>query len=358
MPPEPRKGMPDTALTRDVFDRRFRERFIDPAFDKLKSEIDRIADAAWDAYSDGRKAPRTRKAGAGYADPDYELSDDWRAAKSAVEAAQRQHDDRQGPLRILMINGSSRSEHTCPGEMSKSWRLLEIARAVLSQADDVEIEVLDLSRLSSEYGLHIHPCKACFSTAAPLCHWPCSCYPNHGQGQVQDWMAEIYTMWVRAHGVMIVAPVHWYQAPSPLKLMMDRMVCADGGNPDPTASGGKDAGRAKDLELKGWHYPRHLEGRLFSLIVHGDTEGAETLRRMLADWLTSLHMAPAAPGAVLERYIGYFRPYATSHEDLDADTDVQEEVRIAARTLLEALRRKRDGKVLSTGTMHQERRPK
>ncbi|MBX3502915.1 MAG: flavodoxin family protein [Alphaproteobacteria bacterium] len=350
--------MPDTALTRDVFDRRFRERFIDPAFDKLKSEIDRIADAAWDAYSDGRKAPRTRKAGAGYADPDYELSDDWRAAKSAVEAAQRQHDDRQGPLRILMINGSSRSEHTCPGEMSKSWRLLEIARAVLSQADDVEIEVLDLSRLSSEYGLHIHPCKACFSTAAPLCHWPCSCYPNHGQGQVQDWMAEIYTMWVRAHGVMIVAPVHWYQAPSPLKLMMDRMVCADGGNPDPTASGGKDAGRAKALELQGWHYPRHLEGRLFSLIVHGDTEGAETLRRMLADWLTSMHMAPAAPGAVLERYIGYFRPYATSHEDLDADTDVQEEVRIAARTLLEALRRKRDGKLLSTGTMHQERRPK
>jgi hypothetical protein len=25
-----------------------------------------------------------------------------------------------------------------------------------------------------------------FSTSAALCHWPCSCYPNHSLGQVQD----------------------------------------------------------------------------------------------------------------------------------------------------------------------------
>lgn len=31
---------------------------------------------------------------------------------------------------------------------------------------------------------------------------------------------------------MIVTPVYWYMAPSTLKLMMDRLVCADGGNPD------------------------------------------------------------------------------------------------------------------------------
>ncbi|AZO41480.1 hypothetical protein EJ076_10325 [Mesorhizobium sp. M7D.F.Ca.US.005.01.1.1] len=24
----------------------------------------------------------------------------------------------------------------------------------------------------------------CFSTAAALCHWPCSCYPNHSLGQI------------------------------------------------------------------------------------------------------------------------------------------------------------------------------
>jgi multimeric flavodoxin WrbA len=242
--------------------------------------------------------------------------------------------------------------------MSKSWRLLEMARAQFTHADDVEIEVIDLSRLSSEYGRQIHPCKACFSTAAPLCHWPCSCYPNHGQGQVQDWMAEIYPMWVRAHGVMIVTPVNWFQSPSPLKLMIDRLVCADGGNPDPTSTGGKDAERAKVLELKGWDYPRHLAGRLFSVIVHGDVEGAENLRRILVDWLTSMQLEPANAAAQIDRYIGYYRPYATSHEDLDADTAIEEEVGAAAKTLLNALRDKRAGKWSSPTPAGSEPRPK
>src|SRR5262249_23189567 len=152
------------------------------------------------------------------------------------------------------------SEHTCPGEMSKSWRLVEIARdALMERAGEGEqgaaVEILDLSRLASEYGRTIHPCKACFSTAAALCHWPCSCYPNYSLGQTQDWMNDSYLMWVEAHGVMIVTPANWYQVSSPLKLMMDRLVCADGGNPDPTVTRGKDAKQAKEIELKGWDYP-------------------------------------------------------------------------------------------------------
>ena len=148
--------------------------------------------------------------------------------------------------------------------------------------------MLDLSRLASEYGRVIYPCKACVSTAMPLCHWPCSCYPNHAIGQVNDWMNEIYPMWVAAHGIMIVSPVNWYQAPAGLKAMIDRLVCADGGNPDPTSTHGKDAAAAKALELKGWPYPRHLAGRLFSVIVHGDASGVENLRRILTDWLTDM----------------------------------------------------------------------
>ena len=45
--------------------------------------------------------------------------------------------------------------------------------------------------------------------------------------------------------MIIVTPVYWYQSPSPLKLMIDRLVCADGGNPDPTSTSGKNAGKAK-----------------------------------------------------------------------------------------------------------------
>jgi multimeric flavodoxin WrbA len=76
--------------------------------------------------------------------------------------------------------------------------------------------VLDLSLLTAEYGRQILPCKACVSTAMPLCHWPCSCYPNHAMGQVGDWMNELYPRWVAAHGVMIVTPVYWYQLVIPM----------------------------------------------------------------------------------------------------------------------------------------------
>jgi len=85
-------------------------------------------------------------------------------------------------------------------------------------------------------------------------------------GQTQDLMNDIYPLWVAAHGVMIITPVNWYQVTSPIKLMMARLVCADG-NLDPTLTDGKDASLAKKIELAGWDYPRHLAGRAFSVVV-------------------------------------------------------------------------------------------
>jgi multimeric flavodoxin WrbA len=337
--------MPDPTLSEAEFRRRYLEQFRDPAFRALDGELEQIVKVAWDAYSNHRKAPVTRKAGPEFADPGYDLSVDWLAARDAVQAAQARHDDPDGPQRFLIVNASPRSEHTCPGEMSKSWRFVELALDILESADNTAVRVLDLSRLTSEYGRSIHPCKACFSTAAALCHWPCSCYPNHSLGQTQDRMNEIYPMWVEAHGIMIISPVNWYSPTSPLKLMMDRLVCADGGNPDPTRTHGKDAREAKQIELDGWDYPRHLAGRQFAVVVHGDVEGAENVRRAIADWLCFMHLCPAGPSAQLDRYIGYWKPYATSHEELDADTAIQEEVRNAARTLLMGVQRDPMGEV-------------
>lgn len=157
-------------------------------------------------------------------------------------------------------------------------------------------------------------------------------------------MNEIYPMWVRAHGIMIVTPVHWYQAPGTLKVMMDRMVCADGGNPDPTTTHGKDAIQAKKLE-DGWDYPRHLKDRVFSVIVHGDSSGTETLRRMLTDWLTDMHLRAAGNIALLDRYVGYYKSYGESHVDLDEEAPFFTEVRNAALALREAVTRYRTGEL-------------
>ena len=257
---------------------------------------------------------------------------EWLNAKTAIENAAREHSNPQGPTRILLICSASRNDKTCPGEMSKTYRLVQLARDALVQ-ERCEVDLLDLSALISESNKVIYPCKACVSTAMPLCHWPCSCYPNHALSQVNDWMNDIYPRWVAAHGVVIVTPVYWYQAPSGLKLMMDRLVCADGGNPDPTTTQGKDPERAKMLELQGWPYPRHLEGRALGVVVHGDAEGADTLRRSLVDWLTDMHLIQSGGASVLDRYLGYYEPYATSHEALDKDTAFQEEVRNVARSV-------------------------
>jgi multimeric flavodoxin WrbA len=353
-----RKGMPSVALSKAEFAERFKARFYDPVFAKNADAIDALLPEAWTSYHDYNKSPRTREAGKGFADPSYYLSVEWLAAHQSIKAAERQHRDTKSPSRILIVNGSMRSDQSCPGEMSKSWRLVTMARKVVEATRGFEADVLDLSRLASEYGRVIYPCKACVSTAMPLCHWPCSCYPNHAIGQVNDWMNDIYPLWVRAHGIMIVTPVNWYQAPSGLKAMIDRLVCADGGNPDPTSTHGKDAAAAKALELKGWPYPRHLAGRVFSVIVHGDASGTENLRRILTDWLTDMGLVPAGSKALLDRYIGYYRDYATSHDDLDRDRDFQAEIRNAAETLIAAVALKRKGKFVEPDAKLKTPRPK
>ncbi len=202
-----RTGMPSVQLNEAEFKKRFLQEFYDPIFDKLKPELDKIADAAWNGYDEYRRSPaHVVKAGEKFKDPDYDLSQQWLDAYNAIQAAERHQRDKNSPSRILIVNGSSRSDQSCPGEMSKTWRLVELSRQIVERAQGFECEVLDLSRLTSEYGRVIHPCKACVSTAQPLCHWPCSCYPNHAIGQSRDWMSDLYPKWVAAHGIMIVVP--------------------------------------------------------------------------------------------------------------------------------------------------------
>jgi multimeric flavodoxin WrbA len=357
-PPKVRKGMPGVQLTKAEFIRRAREQFYDPTFSSVSQEIDRVIEVAWKNYMEYHKSPRTQPAGRGFSDPDFSLPIEWLEARKAIQKAEKLQKNRKSNSRILLINGSTRSDQTCPGEMSKTFRLAKMAEEVIAGEKGFEADLLDLSRLASEYGRIIHPCKACVSTAMPLCHWPCSCYPNHAMGQVNDWMADIYPRWVAAHGVMILCPVHWYQAPSSLKLMIDRLVCADGGNPDPTLTGGKNPQRAKEVELKGWHYPRHLAGRVFSVVVHGDAAGSETLRRSLADWLTDMGLVPAGHAALVDRYVGYYEPYATSHDDLDREKGFHEEVRNATRSLVNAVRLLRRGELKRPDASLREPRPK
>ena len=337
-----RTGQVPPPLTREAFGERFRLNFYDPAYAVEGEAIARLEAIAWDAHQQGRKAPITKAAGSGFKDPSYEVSVQWLDTRQRLLEAQRRWAAAETPARVLLVNGSARNDGTCPGEMSKSWRLTQLAREVVERSG-MQADVLDLSLVTSEYGRRIHPCKGCVSTAMPLCHWPCSCYPNHALAQAHDWMAEIYERWVAAHGVILVAPTSWYQSPSPLKLMIDRLVCADGGNPDPTSTHGKKADEAKAIELKGWDYPKHLAGRAHGVVVHGDVAGVEAQRQHLSDWLGWMGLIDAGSRSQLDRYVGYYEPYYNSHEALDRDQAVQEETRNVARAVVAAVQQLRAG---------------
>ena len=80
---EIRKGQAPAPLARTEFSARFRAAFSDPAFRAEDQALARLEEIAWQAYTRAASRPFTRKAGPGYADPDYDLSVEWLEAKRA-----------------------------------------------------------------------------------------------------------------------------------------------------------------------------------------------------------------------------------------------------------------------------------
>src|SRR5438105_1747626 len=107
-----RKGQAPERMTRDEFRSRYRARFFDPAFRQHDAAIDALEAIAWGAYCDGRKAPVTEKAGPEFADPDYDLSVEWRETRDRIRAADARRRDPSGASRVLVICGSSRNDGT------------------------------------------------------------------------------------------------------------------------------------------------------------------------------------------------------------------------------------------------------
>ena len=86
--------------------------------------------------------------------------------------------------------------------------------------------------------------------------------------------------------------------------------------------------------------------------------GIESVRRSLCDWLEWMGLRDAGGKAKLDRYIGYYEPYATSHRALDADTAVFEEVRNAARAVARGIAALRAGQPLEADADLATPRPK
>ena len=107
-----RKGMPGVTLNKTLLAERLKAHFYDPKFETVAGSLDRIVEVAWDAYKNSRKSPRKRRAGQGFADPDYEISVEWLATRAAIArltvACTRMTACRRGSGGLNSVRGSKR----------------------------------------------------------------------------------------------------------------------------------------------------------------------------------------------------------------------------------------------------------
>jgi hypothetical protein len=121
-----RKGQAEFPMSRLEFNTRFRTNFADPAFAGKKALIDELMELAWDGYQKERKSPVTQKAGAGFSDPDYDLSVDWLTTRNSIHDAQAQHDNVASASRVLLVCGADK-------DVALHQEVRNAARALITQ---------------------------------------------------------------------------------------------------------------------------------------------------------------------------------------------------------------------------------
>ncbi|MEP7156362.1 MAG: NAD(P)H-dependent oxidoreductase [Betaproteobacteria bacterium] len=174
------------------------------------------------------------------------------------------------PYRVLIISGSDRRQYNCPGVDSKSRALMLRMAERLPQEWEIDYE--DLGNVFARS--RIQSCNACASTAMPLCVWPCNCYEKNNKDEPDlMWDLDLYARLDLADAWAILGPVNWYAPTSNLKLMFDRLVCMNGGNPQEALIEHKNPEMAQKLE----HEERwkalalnHMEGRTAGFFCYGD----------------------------------------------------------------------------------------
>src|SRR6201985_2383314 len=134
------------------------------------------------------------------------------------------------PLRVLLIAGSQRRLHSCPGLDSKSRALMLRMAAMMPAGWQVDTEDIGNAHGKPK----IQSCNGCVSSSMALCVWPCNCYgPDSTDQPDLMWNLDLYGRLARADAWAIIGPVNWYGPSSNIKALFDRLVCMNGGNPPP-----------------------------------------------------------------------------------------------------------------------------
>jgi len=109
----------------------------------------------------------------------------------------------QRALRVLIIAGSQRRLHSCPGLDSKARALMLRMAAKLPAGWQIDVE-----DIGNEHGkAKIQSCNACVSSSMALCVWPCNCYGPRSETQPDlMWDLDLYGRLARADAWAVIGP--------------------------------------------------------------------------------------------------------------------------------------------------------
>lgn len=179
--------------------------------------------------------------------------------------------------RIVIIVGSARAKDNCPGQEGKTSIIVK--QAIKGLPEDIDIDLIDLS-VQDDVPI-IQPCKGCISTAGGAhCHWYCDCYFK-GDEEHPDFMSDfdVYKRLERADAFIVFSPINWWNVPTQVKAMFDRLVCAsltitdkqaveilgDGNIKNPVKT--KKFSQTEEFKKMA---KNHLEGKVAAFYIHGD----------------------------------------------------------------------------------------
>jgi len=179
--------------------------------------------------------------------------------------------------KIVIFQGSSRDEDSCPGQISKTRKVVDYVLDKWSFA--IDFDMIDLS-INFKKKSVIQPCKGCVSTSSYHCHWACDCYSKNNKKKpdlLHD--QDVYTKLENSDGFLVFSPIHWYAPSSQIKTLFDRLVCSNVTLTSEDARKILGEGNTKNAELTGklslegkydHLLKNHLEGKFAGFYIHGD----------------------------------------------------------------------------------------
>lgn len=212
----------------------------------------------------------------------------------AIEEAKTRA-QKSGPLKVLGISGSARSEFDTAAQNSNSEFLLaealKEAGKLGSQTEMIALRDYD-----------IRPCKCCYSTSNAHCHFYCSCYPK-GTPAGDDMSNIMYDKILGADIIIFATPVNNFKISSHMALFLDRCISLDGSlaPADPAAPKNRELNikhtrfieLMADRDVPGSGFLRRFVGKIAGVITTGHEEGASMVISQL--FMTVNHFGMAFP---------------------------------------------------------------